>query len=91
VDIIFRPTDSGGCTSQEWKTHMLEFLSAVISQYDGCAPVKVKRLGDRASNIATLIAVDEHGIIVSYHGPDESKRFAHPWASVMSVELSMEG
>lgn len=69
---------------------MLEFLNAVISQYEGCAPVKVRRVGDRASNIATLIAADEHGIIVSYHGPDGSTRFAHPWASVMSVELSVE-
>jgi hypothetical protein len=70
---------------------VLEFLNTVISQYDGCAPVKVRRVGDHASNIATLIAADEHGIVVSYHGPDQSKRFAHPWASVISVELSVEG
>ena len=69
---------------------MLEFLNAAIAQYEGCAPVKVRRVGDRASNIATLIAADEHGIIVSYHGPDDTKRFAHPWANVMSVELTIE-
>ena len=69
---------------------MLEFLKAAIAEYEGCAPVKIRRVGDRASNIATLIAADEYGIVVSYHGPDESKRFAHPWTSVMSVELSIE-
>lgn len=70
---------------------MLEFLNGVIAQYEGCAPVKIRRVGDRASNIATLIAADEHGIVVSYHGPDQSKRFAHPWANVVSVEVSVEG
>jgi hypothetical protein len=70
---------------------MLEFLNDAIRQYEGCAPVRIRRAGDRASNIATLIAADEYGIIVSYHGPDESKRFAHPWASVVSIELSIEG
>jgi hypothetical protein len=70
---------------------MLEYLNHIIAQYEGCAPVKVRRAGDHASNIATLIAADEYGIIVSYHGPDASKRFAHPWANVMSVELSVDG
>jgi hypothetical protein len=69
---------------------MLEFLNATIKEYEGCAPVKVRRAGDRASNIATLVAADEYGIVVSYHGPDQSKRFAHPWANVMSIELSTE-
>ena len=59
---------------------MLEFLNATIKEYEGCAPVKIRRAGDRASNIATLVAADEHGIVVSYHGPDQSKRFAHSWA-----------
>jgi len=70
---------------------MLEFLNAIIKEYQGGAPVKVRRVGDRASNIATLVAADEYGIVVSYHGPDQSKRFAHPWANVMSIELSTDG
>ena len=80
VDIT-RPARDCAAGTASRRGPLLEFLNATIKEYEGCATVKVRRAGDRASNIATLVAADEHGIVVSYHGPDQSKRFAHPWAA----------